>query len=222
MVVMTGFGALAGASTYTFTPSPADMYDLDHSYAYKWGIDWYIPQGETITSATLSIKNITNWDSNKNILYVGLLDNPYMLQNGTRRSVVVEEDNHYDNAYGDWWLKRAADTGSLARYRQLTTYKDLNGYATTENWSYSFAAADLPILAQYAGAGSQPAELARASFGITLDPDCHYYNDGIALTIVTTKLPPPPDAVPEPSTIVLVGSGLAGLGLAAWRRRKQS
>jgi len=48
-------------------------------------------------------------------------------------------------------------------------------------------------------------------FGLAFDPDCHYWNDGVQLTINAE--------VPEPATLLLFGLGT--LGLAAYRRRRQ-
>ncbi len=48
-----------------------------------------------------------------------------------------------------------------------------------------------------------------------LDPDCHFWNNGIKFEITTSD-----DTVPEPTTMVLLGTGIAGLYLK--RRRKQA
>lgn len=50
------------------------------------------------------------------------------------------------------------------------------------------------------------------SFGIGIDPDCHYYNDGVILTVVTAP-------IPEPETYAMLLAGLGLLGFAARRRK---
>ena len=50
------------------------------------------------------------------------------------------------------------------------------------------------------------------------DPDCHFWNNGLSLTLWTKDKPGPNTAIPEPATFVLFGFGL--LGFASHLRRK--
>lgn len=50
--------------------------------------------------------------------------------------------------------------------------------------------------------------LSDGNFGFGIDPDCHYRNDEVTMTIIT----------PEPITVILLGFGLLGLGVVTRRK----
>lgn len=163
-------GSAAHAGIVTFQPSDADLGDLDHTVYYKWGLQWSVPEGEYISGATLSIVALNDWQvENNDYLYIHLLDT---CPTGLRQ--------YYDGEGGG---DAFAGQGIL-----LTTYVDDDtGPNPPENWSYTFTSDQVATLTQYVSDGN---------FGFGLDPDCHYYNDGVTFTIMTGQ-------VPEPSTGLL-------------------
>jgi len=178
----------AYADIYEFQPTPANLYDLDHTKAYSWGINWNLPVGQTISEAVITFNNINNWDTNKNILYVSLLD-----------SASLGVKQFTDNEGGGNYFSK---TGFL-----LGTYSDTNGIGQTDTVSFSVPSTQYSWLTSGSGGGSNG-----GNFGFGIDPDCHFYNTGITVTIKT-------HSVPEPSTWLLICLGF--VGLMVFRNRQQ-
>jgi len=81
LVALLAIPGQASATVLTYVPNPAgttgnDLGDLNQS-SYAWTISQIdLPLNQTLISASITFKNLYNWDSTKNVLYLDLLDNP--------------------------------------------------------------------------------------------------------------------------------------------------
>lgn len=156
------FGGWACAATYIFEPSPSsDLWDLDHYKYYTWGIDWTLPQGETIAAAALSFDNIRNYNSDPNDLYVQLLES-------ANNGVASGTDNQA--------------SGNYFENQGIQLYHGIDLSDTSQDIDVIFNTDQISTLLDY---------LKDGNFGLGFDPDCHFYNDGTILTVNTVHTPIP-------------------------------
>lgn len=186
IVALTVLGGCAAAmgGSYTFVPNPKNLNDLDHNYGYKWGVKTPWADNEKIVSATLSFDDIRNWRVEPNKLYVNLLDDAKL---GVRQY----RDNE---AAGDLF---ASDGIDLVNYQNLPT--------SAQDLAYNFTPIQLAALGDYASDGK---------FGLSFDPDCHYFNKGVSLTVKTVAVPLPAGAL-----LAIPVMGLASYATKRMRRR---
>ena len=92
-LVVLGLPATALADSFTFqAPTTAanqgnggpNQFNLDHHDAYTWRIDGVNLGGQTITGATLTFTNISNWDTNPNMLFIHFPGSDHGSQSGKR------------------------------------------------------------------------------------------------------------------------------------------
>lgn len=209
-----GPAAVAGVvstQTMTFRPAVADFDDFDHHMAYTWRIDGIGLGDRTITGARIKIEDIRNWDTNPNRLFVHLLDTARnsgvasFLDDPLRQIPVPVTsiiDDFVNPRYHD-------DSGWLVERGTADTPLTAQEFGTSAiDFTYELTGSQLLALGSYIRAGDDIA------FGF--DPDCHFFNDGVTFEM-TTQDGPTAQAVPEPASLTLFGSGLVALGW--WQRR---
>ncbi len=190
VMLVLSISGLAGAESYIFEPNDHDLWDLEHKRYYTWGIDFDLPGEETIVGASLFFNDIKNWRYEENDLWVHLLDEV---------AVGAYQGNDYGHGQTDYFDEQ----GVL-----LNQWEDIPNIA--QDITYEFDSSELESLSNY---------LADGNFGLGFDPDCHFYNNGIKLTI-ETKESTGAVVTPEPATMFLLSFGF--IGLAAFRKKFKS
>ncbi|SRR5581483_1376448 len=196
----------AALAPLTYSPTPADLNDLDHHMVYTWRIDNINLNNLAITGATLTFKNISNWDSNPNVLHIHLLDT----------AIFAGVASFTDDPTGSAPVTDLTDDFANARFHNSPGWLVANGtrdlllgnpsFTTTgHDYTISFTADQIATLTSYINAGHDIA------FG--LDPDCHFFNDGITFTLNVT---PVPEAATFAPVLLVLGCAIA---LEVRRRR---
>ena len=220
-LLILGLPTIASADVLTFSATPTapnagsggpGQVDLDHHSAYTWRIDNVNLTGKTITKATLTFKSISNWDTNANKLFVHLLDTAknsgirsFTDASGSPVPQSQIEDDFAGSLYNSNPLVNPG-TGNRKLFEQSFAYTNGRSVGQVPDFVYQFTADDIQVLSAFFLNSSNIA------FGI--DPDCHFWNNGIVFQIETQPNAP----VPEPATMTLLGTGLASL---YYRRRRQ-
>ena len=228
------FASSASATTLTYQPAGGALNELDHHDVYMWRIDGINLGGQSIVSASLKFTNLRNWDSTANTLFLHLFDTAHYSGVATTQDVdsgispvpggyIVDA---YTYALGSTYAPGVAnlvkyygssmsDTEKAAINNVGNTFLSApSGLTTTPStYTWNFTSAQLLKLAEYI---AQNGDIA-----IGLDPDCHYFTDSVILSIETTGgTPKGGGAVPEPASMVLLGSGLSALYLRRRRNRQ--
>jgi hypothetical protein len=81
------------------------------------------------------------------------------------------------------------------------------------DYTYNFTQSQLTALTAYINA------VPTGNITLAFDPDCHFFNNGISLTMVTGSISTS-GAVPEPASLILLGTGLL-LTASRYRRRRK-
>ena len=195
-VLLVMFAVTSRATPYTYTPTPADLNDLDHHSAYTWRIDNINLGGATLTGASLTFKNIANWDLNPNMLFIHLFDTAK--NSGVRSFIDATGAPVPVNQIADNFASPLLASNPLIASGTGNTFLTSKSFTMTPTtFIYNFTAAQLLALQSYIANGGNIA------FG--LDPDCHYFNDG-----VTFKMTVPDGG----ATALLLGLVLVSVGFA--------
>ncbi len=222
LAVSTGlsFSPLASAATITY--NLGDLNDLDHHYLYARRFDSVnLGAGQTVTGATLFFDNIRNWDNNPNALFIHLfdtaknsglrsfMDDPVQSANGLGDDIINDFTNTRHHGNSSFPINMATTAGiHLVTPNYSGSGTPYSFTTTPTDYTYTFTGGQLAALNSYIANGN--------NFALGFDPDCHFWNDGVTLTLTTGLA-----ATPEPSSLLLMATGLAAFGARYTMRKRQ-
>lgn len=214
---------LSGINDNYLTDRPSNFDNLNGQYAYTWGFNHGLDLSKVeITSAKITFLNIRNWDRSDYTLHLSLLN----LDNNNEE-VPIGINKIWDGDRPGDKLEQNYDSDNR---KELNVYSSADAKFINGDWNddriinYWYTGWDeegSDITYDFSkGTNSEISFLnafaADGTIGLGFDPDCHFYNSGISFSL-TTALKPPSD-VPEPTTMLLFGTGLAAL--AGLRRKR--
>ena len=195
--------APAQADSISFTPNPSDLGDLDHHLVYTWRIDNVNVTPASITGATLTFTQIQNWDQNPNVLHLHLLDT----------SKYAGVHSFVDDPTGAAPVTDFTDDFISTRYHGVSNWLVAPGTSDTfltdksftlspVTWTYTFTPAQLTALRSDIANGN--------NLALGLDPDCHFFNNGVLFTVTTRT-----NGVPDNGNTFVMLAAVTGILLVA-------
>lgn len=196
---------------------------LLHSEVYMWGVQssTWDTLTKPITSASITLTQI--WDNNasgynNDQLALFLLDDAYLKSTLSVWRTLADCSIIAPTGFANSLVKADFTNNLFSEITPLITYyvtEDISNSSSHKvDLTYNFTSANLTTLQTYltdATPGSYYRDIA-----LGLDPDCHFQLDKITFSVSDDVT-----SVPEPATMLLMGSGLAGL-IGAARRKKRA
>jgi len=172
-------------------------------------IDGVTANPATITGATLTFTAIQNWDGNANVLHLHLLDTAKysgvhsFVDDPTGAAPVTDfTDDFISSRYHaqSGWLVAAGTSDTFLKDQSFTL--------TPVTWTYTFTPVQLTALRADIANGD--------NLALGFDPDCHFFNNGVTLTLDTRT----PDTG---STLTMFGITAAlMLSVSPWLNRRKA